>query len=480
VARDRIKDSLRKLPGVDRMLEVSAGKKFIDEHGKPAATSALRRAIDIVRRRIMDEDDLFLYADSATIEVAIFNMAASCLHPRLAPLINATGVVIHTNLGRAPLAAEAIEAMNSVTPAYSNLEYDIEKGERGSRQSLVDELIVELIGSEAAMVVNNNAGAVFLALIALARDREVIVSRGELVEIGGSFRVPDVMAASGAIMVEVGTTNKTRADDYAAAVGDKTAALLKVHRSNFYIRGFTQEAKVEQLAATASEKNLHLIVDLGSGCLVDTAKWGLPHEPTPQETLGQGAHIVSFSGDKLLGGPQAGIIAGRRDVIETLKKHPVHRALRVDKGTLAALEATLRLYIAGRAEESVPVLKMISLDSAELKRRARSLAKSLGKKLEKAGAAGFRLQVVECTGKVGGGALADADLPSWAVAVDHPDIKPEEIFDAMLHESTPVVGRIQDDLLLLDVRTLWNVDTQSLCKTVASAIKSLIEKHSAT
>jgi len=464
---------LRKLPGVDTLLESAAGASMVARHGKPAAAGALRRGVEAVRNRILQGDELLAGVDADTLRVAIFNMALENLTPRLRRVINATGVVVHTNLGRAPLAREAVEAMNNVAPYYSNLEYDLHQAARGSRQSLIEELLCELTGAGGAIAVNNNAGAVFLALTAIARGGEVVVSRGELVEIGGSFRVPEVMASSGATMKEVGTTNKTKLDDYANAVNENTAALLKVHRSNFYIRGFIQEATVNQLAQLSGEKRLPLIVDLGSGCLVDTENYGLPHEPTPRETLKQGADLVSFSGDKLLGGPQVGIILGRKELVEKLKKHPVHRALRVDKSTLAALEATLRLYRAGRAEESVPVVGMISAEPGKLKRRASSLAKALKKRFASEKLEGFGLEVTRCTGKVGGGALADAELPSWGVAVTHERKGPDDIFRALIDADPPVIGRIQEDRLILDVRTLWNVTNRELSETVMEALVRL-------
>jgi len=471
-----VKSALRNLPGVDKLLESGAGAAMVERHGKPAVASALRRGVEAVRNRILQGDELLASVDADTLKVAVFNIALENLTPRLRRVINATGVVVHTNLGRAPLASEAVEAMAEVAPCYSNLEYDLEQAARGSRQSLIEELLCELVGAEAAMAVNNNAGAVFLALTAVARGGEVVVSRGELVEIGGSFRVPDVMAASGAIMKEVGTTNKTKLDDYVGAINENTAALLKVHRSNFYIRGFTQEATVEQLARLADEKGLPLIADLGSGCLVDTGNYGLPQEPTPRQTLERGAHLVTFSGDKLLGGPQAGIIVGRKEWVGKLSKHPVHRALRVDKSTLAALEATLRLYRAGKAEEKIPVVKMISMTQDKLKRRASSLAKELKRNFASEGLKGFGVEIARCTGKVGGGAMADADLPSWGVALTHGRAGPDNIFRALVDADTPVVGRIHEGKFLLDVRTLWNVTNRELSAVVAGALKRFGER----
>ena len=468
-----INDALKKLPGVDRLLDSREGKKLIETRGKPAVTAALRNAVDTVRRSIIEGGAPFASMDEHDMEAAVFDAANEEFKPRLRPVINATGVVVHTNLGRAPLAEEAVRAFNSVASAYSNLEYDIHKGRRGSRQSLVDGPLAGLVGCESEIVVNNNAGAVFLSLMGLARDREVIVSRGELVEIGGSFRIPDVMAASGAKMVEVGTTNKTKIEDYANAITDNTAMLLKVHRSNFYIRGFTHEAEIAELAQLADSKNLHLMVDLGSGCLVDSAKYGLPHESTPTETLRCGAHIVTFSGDKLLGGPQAGIIAGREDLVATLKKHPVHRALRVDKGTLAALEATLRIYTAGSAEAEIPVIAMIAAGTDQLEKRAKNIAAKLDVSFANLNAVEFKTEIVECMGKVGGGALADGDLPSRAVAITHPAIRPEKIFAALLAAEISVVGRIQDERYMLDVRTLWNVDDKNLADIVSTVLAAI-------
>lgn len=471
---ESLRESLRKLPGIDKLLESIDGKKFIELYNKIAATIALRKAVERIRSKIISGDLKYAELDEQSLNAEIFELTGEYFRPRLKSIINATGVIVHTNFGRAPLADEAMAAINEIGDGYSNLEYDVEKGSRGSRQSIVDEFLIDIVDSEAAMVVNNNAGAVFLSLIALARDREVIVSRGELVEIGGSFRIPDVLAASGAKMIEVGTTNKTRISDYANAINERTAMILKVHRSNFYIRGFTQEASHEELAALADENKLYFMVDLGSGCFIDTAKFGLPHEPTPAEVIKQGAHFVTFSGDKLLGGPQAGIIAGRGGIVAALRKHPVHRALRVDKCSLAALEATLKIYLSGRAESDIPVINMIAQSSESLNKTAVAISRKLSKDLDKLGGRGFDIEVTTCTGRVGGGAIADGEIGSWAVCIRHLEIRPEKIFAALLASPTPIVGRIQDERLLLDVRTLWNIDVNEFCAIISDALKSII------
>lgn len=380
----------------------------------------------------------------AAAEVAA--LAAALARPTLRRVINATGVVLHTNLGRAPLAAAAVAAVAEVAAGYANLEYDLAAGERGSRHDHLRALLCELTGAEDAVVVNNNAAGTVLGLAALASDREIIVSRGELIEIGGSFRLPEILALSRGVMVEVGTTNKTHVADYERAIRPATALLLKVHRSNFAVVGFTGEVAVDALVALARARGLAAMVDLGSGALVDRATqraWGLPEEPTVREVVASGADLVAFSGDKLLGGPQAGIVVGRRAAIAAVRSHPLMRALRPDKLALAALGATLALYRDGALAE-VPVLAMLARPLAALEADARALAAVLA-------AAGVAAEVCACTSAVGGGAMPTAALASWAVVL----AGPAAALEAKLRAGDPpVVARIADDRVWLDVRTL--------------------------
>lgn len=454
---------------MERLMQAERAAPLIQRHSRPYLVSAMRVALDELRAKFREEPEKWRIVADAEIETALFDLAEKFLRPDLRRVINATGVIVHTNLGRAPLANEAIAAMNNAARGYSNLEYDLEAGARGSRQSLIGSKICELTGAESALVVNNNAGAVFLALMALASRREALVSRGELVEIGGSFRIPDVMAASGAVMVEVGATNKTHFRDYKNAVNDRTALLLKVHRSNFYIGGFTEEVSVEELSPLAREKGLILMADLGSGALIDTARFGLPHEQTPGELLKRGADIVTFSGDKLLGGPQAGIITGKRDILACLKSHPAHRALRPDKLTLAALEATLRLYIQGR-EEEIPVIAMLAAKPGDLKKRADALAAKLYKIINKGAREKLSLDVIESAARVGGGAMADAEIPSWALAISYKERAPGAIVEKLRYGDTPVIARIERDRVILDMRSLWDAEETEIAELVLAAI----------
>jgi L-seryl-tRNA(Ser) seleniumtransferase len=382
-------------------------------------------------------------------------------------VLNATGVVIHTNLGRSPLAEAALAQIREIGAHYSNLEYDLAQGVRGSRHDHLEGLLRELTGAEAALVLNNNAAAVLLALRALALGREVIISRGQLVEIGGSFRLPEIMAESGALLREVGATNKTHLKDYERAITLETAMLLKVHPSNFRIVGFTSEVSLPELAALGRKYNLLVVEDLGSGCLVDLSRYGLEREPTVQETLKAGADLVLISGDKLLGGPQAGLALGSREVVARLRAHPLTRALRPDKLTLAALEATLRLYLEeAQAMATVPTLRMLSRPAAELDRQAKSLARSLRRAL------GSRVQVrvVDSVGRVGGGALPQSSLPGRALALAVPDLPPTQLEARLRQARPPIIARIEHDTLLLDMRTLLPDDLPVLKAALEGAL----------
>nr|WP_242057381.1 L-seryl-tRNA(Sec) selenium transferase [Pseudalkalibacillus hwajinpoensis] len=366
----------------------------------------------------------------------------------LKPVINATGVVLHTNLGRARLSDVAIDHLIHVAKSYSTLEYNLQKGKRGSRHTIVEDAICKATGAEAAMVVNNNAAAVFLILSALAKEKEVVVSRGELVEIGGSFRVSSIMEESGAKLKEVGTTNKTHSFDYEAAINEETAMLMKVHRSNFSIVGFTAEVEREELASIAAKNQVVFYEDLGSGALFDYRDYGIGEEPTVQETLASGADLVSFSGDKLLGGPQAGMIAGRKDLINRLKKHQLARVLRVDKFTLAALEATLQQHMYEEAA-NIPAIRDITKSAEEIRERSELFQQRLERK-----ASQYSIEVVEGTSQVGGGTMPSVELPTYVIALQTDQYSVNELEEFLRLSNTPIITRIQDGKILIDLRTV--------------------------
>jgi L-seryl-tRNA(Ser) seleniumtransferase len=419
---------LRDLPSVDELARGSDDPLAIE-----AARTVIARAREAVRAG----------EDPGDLDERLRDELTAARRPALRRLLNATGVIAHTNLGRAPLAAEALARVAEVARGYSNLEYDLEAGTRGSRQAHVAGNLRRLTGAEAALVVNNNAGAVLLALAALAEGRDVLVSRGELIEIGDGFRIPDVLARSGARLVEVGTTNRTRASDYENAIGPETAMVLRVHQSNFRLVGFTEQPRLEQLARIAQRGGLTLVDDLGSGALVDVGD-----EPTARESLAAGSDLVCFSGDKLLGGPQAGIVVGRADLVERLRRHPLQRALRADKLTLAALEGTLLLYL--DAADRVPVLRILREDADTVRARAERLAQLVGGEVE------------ETIARAGGGALPLAELPSYACAVE------EELAARLRGGDPPVVAVLRDGLTLLDCRTLSDEDVDEVAAAVTA------------
>ncbi|MBI4508739.1 MAG: L-seryl-tRNA(Sec) selenium transferase [Deltaproteobacteria bacterium] len=438
---------LRELPKVDEVLR--RPELSLEDLPRWALVEAVRREVEHLRQGILS-------GRSSSVELAsedVLGHARRLCRPSLTKVINATGVVLHTNLGRAPLAEEAAARAAEMARSYSNLEYDIEERARGSRHDHLRSLLSHLTGAPAAVVVNNNAGSVLLALAALAAGKEVIVSRGELIEIGGSFRVPDVMRASGARLVEVGTTNKTKAADYEGAVGVDTALLMKVHRSNFAMVGFVEEVSYEDMVAIGARSGVPVLIDLGSGTLVDPASLegaGLPREPTVGEAVRAGAALVTFSGDKLLGGPQAGIIVGSEEAVARVRRHPLMRALRPDKMTLAALEATLELYRDGIALSKVPVLRMLAATPNELEARAISLRDAIEHHL-----GSLRAEVTAITSAVGGGALPLAEPPSYAVSLAATDGRSAtELDEAFRRCEPPVVGRIVEERLVLDVRTI--------------------------
>jgi L-seryl-tRNA(Ser) seleniumtransferase len=428
--------SLRDLPSIDRLL----ADERLSGHPHDALVEAARAVLERAR------DDLRTGRTPGPLVDAVLEELEDARRPRLRRVLNATGVLVHTNLGRAPLSLPAIERVVAVGTGYSNLEYDLHRGERGSRQDLLGSLLTRLTGAEAALVVNNNAAAILLVLAALADGRDVIVSRGELIEIGDGFRIPDVLARSGARLVEVGTTNRTRASDYERALGSETALLLRVHQSNFRVVGFTERPSLEELAEIAGRAGLPLADDLGSGALA-----AVGDEPTPAASLRAGADLVCFSGDKLLGGPQAGVVVGRADLVERLRRHPLQRALRVDKLSLAALEGTLLVALdPGRGNE-IPVLRMLDEPVDEVRARAARLASLVGGEVE------------ETVARVGGGALPLAELPSAACAVE------EELAGRLRLGEPPVVAVVRDGKTLLDCRTLSDAEVDEVAAAIAAA-----------
>jgi L-seryl-tRNA(Ser) seleniumtransferase len=426
--------------------ELAEDKRLAGAAPRPLLVSAARSALARAREEIKAGADPGDLRERVELELAAAREA------RLRRAINATGVIVHTNLGRAPLARQALEQVSAVAGGYSNLEYDLAEGGRGSRQDHVAPILRRLTGAEAALVVNNNAAAVLLALAALAEGREVLVSRGELIEIGDGFRIPDVLARSGALLREVGTTNRTRAADYDRAIGPETALLLRVHQSNFRVVGFTEQPRLEDLVRVARAHGLPLVDDLGSGAVFASASLPLGDEPTARESLEAGVDLVCFSGDKLLGGPQAGIVLGRGELVERLRRHPLQRALRADKLTLAALEATLALYLdPDLAVREVPVLRMLSEPVETVRTRARRLAKLVGGEVE------------PTVGRVGGGALPLTELPSFACAVE------EELAPMLRDADPPVIGVVRDGRCLLDCRTVRDDEVDEVAAAVAAA-----------
>lgn len=453
--------SLRALPSIDRVLQEPLVAKLVERYSRGVVLEAARELLDEWRARARNNGATAV-PSLPELAGALAQRLEASSRPALRRVINATGVVIHTNLGRAPLSDAALAAMAAVGQGYSNLEYDLERGQRGSRHEHVSVALQKLSGAEAALVVNNNAAAVLLVLSALAAGREVVISRGQLVEIGGGFRIPDVLRQSGARLVEVGTTNRTYAADYQAAIGPETALLLRVHRSNFRLVGFVHEASLRELAEVAHGAGLPLVDDLGSGSLLDTSAYGLAREPMVQESIAAGADLVCFSGDKLLGGPQCGIIVGRAELVARLKRHPLVRAIRPDKTTLAALEATLQHYLRGEAVEQVPVWRMLALSCEVIEARARRLADRLRQH-------GIASRLVDGRSAIGGGSLPGETLPTRLLALSAGG-RPEHLAARLRSGEPPVIARIERDALVLDLRTVLPEEDDLLTTALVQAL----------
>jgi L-seryl-tRNA(Ser) seleniumtransferase len=432
--------TLRDLPSVEQLLQTQTAAELIARFGRPLTLTAIRSALDEVRARFKLDPEPALPSIDLILAQTESSLSAWIM-PTLIPVINATGVILHTNLGRAPLSAATIRAMDVVSRGYSNLEYDLEKGARGSRLVHAESILQKLTGAESALVVNNNASAVLLVLSALANKKNVIISRSQLVEIGGGFRIPDVMKQSGAKLVEVGTTNKVRLSDYKSALENSTALVMRAHPSNFKIIGFTEEPELKDIVEIAHEKNVIVVDDLGSGALLDTAKFGLAHEPTVQESLSAGVDLVCFSGDKLLGGPQAGIIVGKKELIDKIKKHPLARAVRADKVCLAGITATLLHYLKDDAEREIPIWKMMSLTLKQVKGRAEAWKIELGQG-----------NVVEGESTVGGGSLPGESFKTYLLSLEVKS--PDKFLKKLRKQNPPIIARTENEKVLLDPRTV--------------------------
>ncbi len=459
---------LRRLPSVEKLLDQAGFRRLEAEFGRDPLVAATRSALSGLRDAVRDariNQSTFDRA-LASMESSIRSQLAMASAPTLVSVINATGIIVHTNLGRAPLSPSAIAAVARVASSYSNLEYDLTTGKRGRREKHAVRPLERLFPGYDALVVNNNAAAVLLTLNSFAASKEVLISRGELVEIGGSFRIPDILERSGARLREVGTTNKTRIQDYEAAFGPDTALILRVHPSNFRIVGFTESASTEELVAMGKERGIPVIEDFGSGNILSLRSYGLPYETTVQDSLAAGVDLITFSGDKLLGGPQAGVLVGLAESVKKCRENPLARALRVDKLTYAALEATLEAFVQGKAAEHIPVLKMLSAPASEVRSRGRRLVKSLDD------VKGLELSLLDGASKVGGGAAPEAELPTSLVSVRAKNLSAQTILDRLRGHDPPVIARIADDQVLLDLRTVTPEEEE----TLARALRSLQEQ----
>ncbi|MEB3429935.1 L-seryl-tRNA(Sec) selenium transferase [Citroniella saccharovorans] len=449
------------IPKVDEVIEKEEIKSLIKLNSRKIVVDSIREVLDDLRQEIksgIDEDILMnnIRNINSLVEESILNKKKH----HLVKLINATGIVIHTNLGRSPLAKEAVDSLTSLASSYSNLEYDLDEGKRGSRYSHLDEIVRKITGAEASMVVNNNAAAVLLILSALCSGKEVITSRGELIEIGGAFRIPDVCKESASSLIEVGTTNKTHLKDYEEAINEDTAAILKVHTSNYKIVGFTEGVDNKTLSSLKKDHDILIIEDLGSGVLVDFSKYGLSYEPTIQNSIQSGVDLVSFSGDKLLGGPQAGVIVGRKDLIDKIKTHPLTRALRVDKFTIAALEATLRLYLDENiATQRIPTLNMIIQKRDFIRKKAEKLASMIDNN-------NLNVDIIDTLSEVGGGSMPGEKLESSALAINSDVYKDFEIERFLRGYEIPIITRIENEKVIIDLRTVSYDEFEIIAKAL--------------
>lgn len=457
----------RSIPKVDVLLESQTIQEMIERYSRDSVMEAIRAEMDNLRAFIGGCDEEDKAQEQIALLVSHIGDAVEKMHtPNMKKVINGTGTILHTNLGRAPISREHMKKAFDIVTGYSNLEYNLEEGRRGERYSHFEKLLCKITGAEAAMAVNNNASSVLLILSSLAKGGEVIVSRGELIEIGGKFRIPDVMTQSGATLVEVGTTNKTHVSDYEENITEETKALLKVHTSNYKIVGFTESVGIDELMPIAKEHGIPVIEDLGSGVLIDLSKYGLTYEPTVQESVAKGADVVCFSGDKLFGGPQAGIIVGKKKYIDMMKKNQLTRALRIDKFTAATLELVLQEYLSEeQAVQHIPVLRMITEPLDEVARRARSLARTIRSTDLPA-----KVDVVSCESQIGGGSLPMERIPSMAVAIRPKHESVAALEDQMRHLTVPMIPRTVNDTIMLDVRT---VETEDF-KLIAAELQELL------
>ena len=451
-----MKKEFRSLPSVDKILSDARVMRCEEAYSRPTVLQVARECLSEARTRLKDGKTAPLFDD---IVDSICGRVSSLGSTSLRPVINATGVILHTNLGRAPLSKETIAAMEECSKSYVNLEIDLDDGKRGSRQVHVESLLCRLTGAESALVVNNNAAAVLLALSALAKRKEVIVSRGQAVEIGGGFRIPDVMRQSGAKLIEVGTTNRTYISDYEEAITPHTAALLRVHSSNFKVVGFTEAVEIGDLVDLGKRHSVPVLDDIGSGCLIDTTKFGLESEPVVQDSIKAGVDLVMFSGDKLLGGPQAGIIVGRKELVAKLSKHPLARAVRIDKVRLAGLSATLIHYIKGEAEDKIPVWRMISMPVGDIDKRARKWCEAIGK----------AASVLDGQSMIGGGSIPGGTLPTCLVRIDCRG-KANKLAEELRKGSPAIIGRIEDNNLLFDPRTVLAEEDEQLLSQLSNTL----------
>jgi L-seryl-tRNA(Ser) seleniumtransferase len=460
------KQLLRQIKPVDYLLEIGTSRQLIAQSSREFVRECLREVLEDLRHRIL-EGEVTAEADlQKIIDEKLLARWQHALQPGLRPVINATGTLLHTNLGRAPLADEAMEAIAAIGPGYSNLEYDLEAGTRGSRDSHCEPLLKSLLGCEAAVVVNNNAAAVMLVLDELAKGGEAIISRGELIEIGGAFRIPDVMEKSGAVLKEVGTTNRTRLSDYEAAINERTRVILRVHPSNYRIVGFTEKPELKDLVAMAARHNVPLVEDMGSGCLVDLSSCGIKDEPMAQASIEAGVSVLTFSGDKMLGGPQCGIIAGRAEYLKRIRRNPLMRALRVDKLCYSALSATLQLYRTGVAWERVPVLRALGAGEEELLKRSRQFISRLRRTMPAGNDLKFNIRRGHSL--MGGGSAPEHPLPTALIEIASDSESAVSLEKRLRAGNPPIIARIEQDQLVIDLRSVLSRDEATLARAIAA------------